>query len=65
MDSDALARREVPRLAELRLQALETRIDADLHLGRHAEVITELRALTAAHPLREQLHAPADAGPVP
>ena len=32
--SDALAAREVPRLAELRLQALEARIDADLHLGR-------------------------------
>ena len=46
--SDALAAREVPRLAELRLQALEARIDADLHLGRHAEVIAELRQLTAA-----------------
>jgi WD40 repeat protein/DNA-binding SARP family transcriptional activator len=54
--SEALALREVPRLAEMRLQALETRIDADLHLGRHPEVITELRQLVAAHPLRERFH---------
>ncbi|MGH3403211.1 MAG: BTAD domain-containing putative transcriptional regulator, partial [Streptosporangiaceae bacterium] len=53
--SDALATREVPRLAELRLLAAEARIDADIHLGRHAEVIAELRQLTAAHPLRERL----------
>jgi DNA-binding SARP family transcriptional activator len=54
--SEVLASREGPRLAEMRLQALETRIDADLHLGRHAEVITELRQLAAAHRLRERLH---------
>jgi DNA-binding SARP family transcriptional activator len=57
VESDALALREVPRLAELRLQALEVRIDADLHLGCHAEVIAELQGLARAHPLREQLHA--------
>jgi len=34
--SEVLAEREVPRLAELRLQALEARIEADLHLGHHA-----------------------------
>jgi DNA-binding SARP family transcriptional activator len=45
VDSDVLTARESPRLAEIRLQALETRIDADLHLGRHADVITELRHL--------------------
>jgi hypothetical protein len=45
--SELLADREVPRLAEMRLQALETRIDADLHLGQHADVITELRAWSA------------------
>lgn len=56
VDCEVLAAREVPRLAELRLQALETRIDADLHVGRHAEVIAELRQLTGEHPLREQLH---------
>jgi hypothetical protein len=41
----------------MRLQALETRIDADLHLGCHADVITELRRLVARDPLRERLHA--------
>jgi DNA-binding SARP family transcriptional activator/Tfp pilus assembly protein PilF len=55
--SEALALREAPRLAEMRLQALETRIDADLHLGGHADVITELKGLAVAHPLREHLHA--------
>jgi DNA-binding SARP family transcriptional activator/Flp pilus assembly protein TadD len=57
MDSDLLLVRDVPRLAELHLQALEIRIDADLHLGRHAEVISELRQLTRTHPLRERLYA--------
>jgi DNA-binding SARP family transcriptional activator len=56
VDSQVLALREVPRLTELRLQALETRIDADLHLGRHGEVIGELRRLAGAYPLRERLH---------
>ena len=55
--SDALILREAPRLAELRQQAIEARIDADLHLGRAAAVIGELRGLVAAHPLRERLHA--------
>lgn len=53
--ADVLVQREVPRLAELRLQALEGRIDADLHLGRHGEVIGELRRLAGANPLRERL----------
>ncbi|HEX3489560.1 MAG TPA: BTAD domain-containing putative transcriptional regulator [Streptosporangiaceae bacterium] len=55
--SDVLALREVPRLTELRLQALETRIDADLQLGRHADVVAELQGLVQAHPLREHLQA--------
>ena len=49
--------REAPRLAEMRLQALEARIEADLHLGRAADVVAELQRLTGAHPLREHLHA--------
>lgn len=44
------------RLDELRLEALELRIEADLRLGRHHEVTGELMELARAHPLREQLH---------
>jgi predicted ATPase/DNA-binding SARP family transcriptional activator len=45
------------RLAELRLAALEDRLAADLALGRHAEVVAEVDALSQAHPMRERLHA--------
>ncbi len=51
--SDRLLLQHGPRLAELRVQALEARIEADLQLGGHAEVISELRQLTGAYPLRE------------
>jgi DNA-binding SARP family transcriptional activator/uncharacterized protein HemY len=57
VESEALALREVPRLTELRLQAAELRIDADLRQDRHGEVIAELERMAAAHPLREHLHA--------
>ena len=40
----------------MRLEALEVRIDADVHEGCHAELITELRGLVSGHPLREHLH---------
>jgi DNA-binding SARP family transcriptional activator len=56
VESDLLATRDIPRLAELRLQAVEVRLNADLRLGRQAEVITELQGLASAHPLRERLH---------
>jgi DNA-binding SARP family transcriptional activator len=44
----------VARLTELRLLALERRIDADLALGRHADVVGELETLVREHPLRER-----------
>jgi DNA-binding SARP family transcriptional activator len=52
---EAFAQAEIRRLDELRLTALEARTDADLRLGRHADVIGELEALLAHHPTRERL----------
>jgi YVTN family beta-propeller protein len=52
---DPFAGGEIARLNELRLEALELRIDADLALGRHAAATAELEALAAEHPLRERL----------
>ncbi len=57
VESEALAQQEVPRLVGLRLQALETRLDAELHLGGHVDVIPELQHLSGAYPLHENLHA--------
>src|SRR5204863_6438792 len=45
------------RLAELRLHALEERIDAELELGEHASVIAELEGLVAEEPPRERPRA--------
>jgi DNA-binding SARP family transcriptional activator len=53
--SEPFARAPMLRLEELRVTALEDRIEADLALGRHAELIAELQALVAEHPLRERL----------
>jgi DNA-binding SARP family transcriptional activator len=55
--SDALHRSELPRLGELRLQLIETRIEADLRLGRSGEIVAELQSLVAEHPLRERFAA--------
>src|SRR6188472_250274 len=52
---DDFAQREIARLEELRLSALEARAEADLALGRHAELVPELEALVAEHPTRERL----------
>lgn len=46
----------VTRLAEVRLRATELRLQADLDLGRHRDLVAELRGLVAAHPLNERLH---------
>lgn len=54
---DDFARISTDRLEELRLIALEELADADLTLHRHGEIVGELQALLAAHPLRERLRA--------
>jgi DNA-binding SARP family transcriptional activator len=54
---EPFARPIAGRLDELRLIALERRIEADLECGRSADVVAELEALTAEHPLRERLRA--------
>jgi len=52
---EEFAQPEIARLEELRLKAVEERIDADLACGRHAALVPELEALVAEHPLRERL----------
>jgi len=51
----AFAVSEVERLSELRLAALEERLELELALGLHADLIGELEALVAEHPFRERL----------
>jgi DNA-binding SARP family transcriptional activator/tetratricopeptide (TPR) repeat protein len=53
--SEVLRRTAVPRLEEARLVALEERLEVDLGLGRHIELVGELQALVATHPDRERL----------
>ena len=52
---DPFAQAEIARLEELRLDAVEERIEADLALGRSGELVGELEALTRDNPLRERL----------
>jgi DNA-binding SARP family transcriptional activator/tetratricopeptide (TPR) repeat protein len=52
---EPFAQPEIARLEELRLQAVEQRIDAVLAIPGHAQPIGELEALVAEHPLRERL----------
>jgi DNA-binding SARP family transcriptional activator len=53
--SEPFATPEGARLEELRLAALEDRIEADLACGRASEVVGELESLIARHPLRESV----------
>ncbi|MFE5597724.1 BTAD domain-containing putative transcriptional regulator [Streptomyces coelicoflavus] len=55
--TEHLARVELPRLEEARMAALEGRIAADLALGRHDALVSELAGLVEVHPLRERLRA--------
>ncbi|MGZ6563706.1 MAG: BTAD domain-containing putative transcriptional regulator [Solirubrobacteraceae bacterium] len=54
---ESFAQAAIGRLGELRLGAIEKRIDADLALGRHGELVAELEELVAENPLREHLRA--------
>lgn len=53
VSAEPLLRVERPRLHELHQQAVELRVEAELLLGRYAEVVAELRRLVAEHPHRE------------
>jgi DNA-binding SARP family transcriptional activator len=52
---EPFAQGEIARLEDMRLAALEDRIEAELQLGRHVDLVGELEALVAEHPLRERL----------
>jgi DNA-binding beta-propeller fold protein YncE len=54
---EPFAQSEIARLEELRLTAIENRIEADLALGRPDALVAELESLVAAHPFREGLRA--------
>ncbi len=53
----AEGRADAERLEELRVRTLEVRIGADLALGRHSELVSELRRLVEENPYRERLVA--------
>ena len=52
---ESFAQPEIARLRELRVTAIEDRVEADLAIGRHHELVPELERLVADHPLREGL----------
>ena len=52
---ESFAQAEIARLRELRIAAIEDRVEADLAIGRHHELVPELERLVADHPLREGL----------
>jgi DNA-binding SARP family transcriptional activator len=57
LDSTSFAASTIGRLVELRLCALEDRIEAELARGHHFDLVPELEALVAEYPLRERLRA--------
>src|SRR5262249_6755787 len=54
---ETFAQAAIARLEEIKLAAVELRLEADLALGRHDELVGELEVLAAEHPLRERLRA--------
>lgn len=52
---ESFAQAPIERLEEMRLAALQLRLEAELSIGRHAEVVAELEQLVREHPLREGL----------
>jgi predicted ATPase/DNA-binding SARP family transcriptional activator len=54
---DEFAQHEIGRLEELRIAAIEERLEAELAGGGDADLVGELQALVAEHPLREKLRA--------
>ena len=56
VSQERFAQGEIARLDEMRAGVIEDRIDADLALGRHGDLVGELQALVGAHPLRERLY---------
>jgi WD40 repeat protein/DNA-binding SARP family transcriptional activator len=52
---EPFAQVEIARLEEQQQTAIETRVEADLAAGRHAELVAELRRMVAKHPARERL----------
>ena len=54
---ESFAQAAIARLEEIRLAALELRIDTDLALGRHDELVGEIETLVVEHPLRERLRS--------
>ena len=57
LEFESFARPEIDRLEELRLGVVERRVDAELALGRHAELVAELEELAGEWPLRERFRA--------
>src|SRR6185503_4349251 len=57
LELEAAGRHEIEQLEELKMTGLMDRIDCDLALGRHEQLIGELNRLVSEHPLRERLRA--------
>jgi DNA-binding SARP family transcriptional activator len=57
LELESVGRHEIEQWEELRMTALMDRIDCDLALGRHEQLVGELNRLVAEHPVRERLRA--------